>query len=112
MPLDKDYQQTIYDIVASIPEGRVTTYGHIARAIGSTRGARVVGWCLNRSHTTAPQIPAHRVVNRVGLLTGRHHFATPEEMQNKLEQEGISIENHQVQNFPELLWDPIQELSL
>ncbi len=112
MPLEKDYEQTIFGIVEHIPKGRVTTYGHIARAIGSTRAARVVGWALNRSHTVAPQIPAHRVVNRAGVLTGRNHFGTENEMQDRLEQEGITVKNHQVQNFENLLWDPLKELSL
>ncbi len=112
MPLEDNYVQTIYDIVAHIPEGRVTTYGHIARAIGSTRASRVVGWTLNKSHTQATHIPAHRVVNRVGILTGRHHFGTENEMQKRLEAEGISIKDHQVQNFDNLLWDPVVELAL
>ncbi len=112
MPLEKDYEDTIFRIVESIPSGRVTTYGHIARAIGSTRAARVVGWTLNRSHVVAPRIPAHRVVNRAGVLTGRNHFSAENEMQSRLEQEGVVVKNHQVQNFESLLWDPVKELAL
>ncbi len=112
MPLENNYVQTIFDIVEHIPKGRVTTYGHIAKAIGSSRAARVVGWTLNRSHTSAPHIPAHRVVNRKGLLTGRHHFGTENEMQERLEKEGIEVKNHQVLNFDQILWDPVIELSL
>ena len=99
------YQQDIYDIVRLIPEGKVTTYGRIADflALGS---ARMVGWAMNKSHLSDPLIPAHRVVNRKGELTGRLHFGTPEKMQELLESEGLVIENNCIVNFSQHLWAP------
>ncbi len=111
MSENSNFSQRVYEIVALIPEGRVTTYGHIAELLGSRRSARIVGWALNQSHASIPDLPAHRVVNRVGLLTGRNNFATPDEMQLRLEAEGIEIIDHQVQDFSTHLWDPSQELS-
>ncbi len=106
-----NFMESVYAIVARIPKGRVTTYGHIAQAVGSKKSARIVGWALNHSHVSTPDLPAHRVVNRVGLLTGRHNFATPDEMQIRLESEGIMVEDHQIQNFSTYLWDPNIELT-
>jgi len=99
------YQQDIYDIVRLIPKGKVTTYGRIADflALGS---ARMVGWAMNKSHLTDPLIPAHRVVNRKGELTGRLHFSSPSKMQELLENEGIVIENHTIVNFEFYVWSP------
>lgn len=95
----------VYDIVRQIPFGKVTTYGAIAKCIGSAKSSRLVGWIMNKAHAY-PDIPAHRVVNRIGLLTGRHHFSTPTLMQELLEQEGIQILDHQVQNFNDVFWNP------
>lgn len=99
------YQQDIYDIVRLIPEGKVTTYGRIADflALGS---ARMVGWALNKSHLMDASIPAYRVVNRKGELTGRLHFATPSKMQELLEREGITIKNQCIVNFDQHVWSP------
>ncbi len=99
------YQQDIFDIVRLIPKGRVTTYGRIADylALGS---ARMVGWALNQSHVFDATIPAHRVVNRKGELTGRLHFESPNRMQELLEKEGLIIKNHCVQNFENHIWSP------
>ena len=101
----------IYEVVGLVPEGRVTTYGAIAAYLGNKRGARLVGWALNASHTL-PAIPAHRVVNAKGLLTGKHFFATPNLMQELLESEGIIIEKDQILNFDTLFWNPSEELAL
>ena len=101
-----DFFLRVYDIVRLIPKGKVTTYGHIAKSLGSARSSRMVGWAMNSSHSQVSEIPAHRVVNRKGILTGRMHFGTPDEMQNKLEEEGLIINDLQIENFNEVLWDP------
>lgn len=99
-----DWTEAVYDIVRQVPKGQVTTYGFIAKIIGTS--PRMVGWAMNKSHTQTPAVPAHRVVNRVGLLTGRMHFSPPESMQENLEKEGIKIKNHQILNFENHLWQP------
>ena len=100
----------VYEITALIPYGRVTSYGAIARFLGSGRSARMVGWALNVSHTLPDFIPAHRVVNRNGLLTGKHHFGNSSTMQQLLENEGMIIKNNCILNFTEKFWDPGIEL--
>ncbi len=102
----------VYEVAKLIPEGRVTSYGAIARYIGSPGASRMVGWALNCCHTHDEPIPAHRVVNRNGLLSGKHHFRHLNLMQELLESEGIEVENDKVVNFKELFWDPNKELSL
>lgn len=110
MPKDnRNFFDKVYAVVHLIPEGRVTSYGAIARYIGAPQSARMVGWAMNASHTQA-DIPAHRVVNRLGLLTGKHHFQGTNLMQQLLENEGIVIIENQVQNFDEVFWDPSQML--
>ena len=101
-----DFFLRVFDIVRLIPEGRVTSYGHIARALGAARSARMVGWAMNASHSHDPKLPAHRVVNRNGMLTGRMHFSDPDEMQRRLEDEGIEVKDNKVTEFKTLLWDP------
>lgn len=101
----------VYQVVRLIPHGRVTTYGAIARYLGTGKSARMVGWAMNASHGI-PDVPAHRVVNRQGLLTGKAHFSNPNRMQELLEAEGVEIEKDQVKNFKNLYWDPSKELSL
>ena len=101
-----DFFSRVYQIVVKIPFGKVTTYGAIARCLGSPGAARMVGWAMNASHHSEIFVPAHRVVNRNGLLTGRHHFDTPEAMQELLENEGFIIEDNQIVNFKECFWDP------
>ena len=103
--------ERVYEVVRLIPPGRVTSYGAIARYLGTGRSARMVGWALNTSHTSGTFVPAHRVVNRQGLLTGKHHFGTPGLMQQLLENEGIIIENDRIINFAERFWDPNKELK-
>ena len=98
------------DVARLIPFGRVTSYGAIAKYLGSVKSARMVGWAMNAAKNT--NVPAHRVVNRVGLLSGEKHFSTPTEMQLLLEKEGVSVKNQQIQNFDELFWDPNVELEL
>jgi len=101
-----DWIEKIYDIVRKIPKGKVTSYGAIADAIGARTTARMVGWAMNASHNATPKVPAHRVVNRNGLLTGRHHFATPTLMQELLEVEKIEIKDNQIINFEKHFWKP------
>ncbi len=100
----------VYEVAAQIPYGRVTSYGAIARYLGAARSARMVGWAMNNAHGME-DIPAHRVVNRKGLLTGKHHFGGTTIMQQLLENEGIEVADNQVVNFDEHFWDP-SELGL
>ena len=93
------FYDQVYEVVRLIPYGRVTSYGAIAKFLGSGRSSRLVGWAMNASHHQTPPVPAHRVVNRNGVLTGRHHFATPTLMQELLEAEGITIIDHQIVDF-------------
>lgn len=102
--------ERVYEVVRLIPEGRVTTYGAIARFTGSPQASRMVGWAMNASHFYSESIPAHRVVNRQGLLTGKHHFRHPELMQQLLESEGVLVENDRIVNFEKHFWDPYKEL--
>ncbi|HLS11838.1 MAG TPA: MGMT family protein [Flavobacteriaceae bacterium] len=97
--------ERVYQVVRQIPYGRVTSYGAIAKFIGSPQSARMVGWAMNSAHSK-PDVPAHRVVNRNGLLTGKHHFPGTDTMQRMLESEGIKVEDDQVLNFKEHFWDP------
>jgi methylated-DNA-protein-cysteine methyltransferase-like protein len=102
--------ERVYDVVRLIPVGRVTTYGAIARFTGSPGASRMVGWAMNASHLCPDFIPAHRVVNRNGLLTGKHHFRHPGLMQELLESEGVVVEDDRVMNFQQVFWDPYKEL--
>jgi methylated-DNA-protein-cysteine methyltransferase-like protein len=102
----------IYDVVRAIPKGRVSSYGAVAAAIGAASGARVVGYAMNNCAGVKPKVPAHRVVNRNGLLTGKHHFSPPEKMQQLLEKEGIKVVDDKVQDFDKKFWDPVMELGV
>lgn len=102
----------VYKVVKLIPAGRVTTYGAIAKYVGAPGAARMVGWAMNQSHTQSDFIPAHRVVNRIGLLTGKHHFSGANLMQELLENEGAVIRENRITNFKEMYWDPVVELGL
>ena len=108
----EDVITDIYKIVRLIPKGRVTTYGAIAEAIGMKSGARMVGYAMNNCRSERPAVPAHRVVNRNGMLTGKHHFETPDAMQALLEKEGVRVENDKVADFEKVLWEPLKELTL
>lgn len=109
---DLSFFEQVYAVVRLIPTGRVTTYGAIAVAVGAKKAARMVGYAMNNSHVIEPQVPAHRVVNRKGLLTGRHHFSPPELMEKLLSEEGIIIRNQQIQNFDKHFWEPIEEIRI
>lgn len=111
MSMRPSFFEEVYEVTRLVPPGRVTSYGAIAAYLGAVRSARMVGWALNQA-ITMPDVPAHRVVNRNGLLSGRLHFETPTRMQELLEQEGIAVNEHQVVQFAELFWDPAKELSL
>ena len=107
-----DFYGNVFEVVRQIPAGRVTSYGAIARYLGSAGSSRMVGWAMNLSHHQEMFVPAHRVVNRNGLLTGKIHFGSPDEMQELLENEGITVENDCVINFKDLFWDPMKELDV
>lgn len=109
---NNDFFQMVYEVVRLIPPGRVSSYGAIARFLGTGRSARMVGWAMNASHGIFPAVPAHRVVNRNGLLSGKMHFADENLMQQLLEGEGITVKEDQVQNFNAVFWDPNKELAL
>lgn len=119
MPIDflklneknKDFFESVYQVVRLIPRGRVTSYGAIANYLGAKSGARMVGWAMNAAHHQKEYVPAHRVVNRLGVLSGRHHFPEEQSMQVQLEAEGIKVDNDQILDFKALFWDPSKELS-
>ena len=106
----KDFFQKVYEVVKMIPSGRVSTYGLIAKYLGSAKSSRVVGYAMNASHQNS-DIPSHRVVNRLGILTGKHHFSGTTLMKNLLESEGVKIQNDRVVNFKKVVWDPSKELD-
>jgi len=99
----------VYEVAKCIPYGRATSYGAIAKYLGAARSARMVGWAMNSS--SGKDVPAHRVVNRVGMLTGKFHFEGTNLMQQLLESEGVKVEDNQIVNFKEIFWDPVLELS-
>ena len=103
--MESNFFDKVYNIVRQIPIGKVTTYGAIARALGTARSARMVGWAMNASHNIE-DIPAHRVVNKVGLLSGKHHFDGTSLMQQLLENEGVQIINNQIVDFEKHFWQP------
>ncbi|NJB81412.1 MGMT family protein [Wenyingzhuangia aestuarii] len=110
MKTDKqDFFKKVHRVARLIPEGRVTSYGAIAEYLGAKSSARVVGWAMNAAHGDL-SIPAHRVVNRIGMLSGKHHFEGTNLMQQLLESEGVLVKEHQVQNFKEIYWNPCKEL--
>ena len=103
---DDSFFTLVYDVVRQIPRGRVTSYGAIATCLGTKLSARMVGWAMNSAHNPSLKIPAHRVVNRNGILTGKMHFGDAGEMQRRLEKENIKVENDQVVDFEKVFWDP------
>lgn len=107
---DYSFFENVYDVVRQIPKGRVTSYGAIARYLGSGKSARMVGWAMNAAHGQVPPVPAQRVVNSKGVLSGKNHFASPTFMQELLEAEGVKIKNDTVLEFEQLFWDPAKEL--
>lgn len=104
--------ENVWDVVRLIPKGRVTSYGAIARYLGSSGSARLVGYAMNASFTVKPKVPAHRVLNRNGLLTGKHHFGGSDVMQSLLEKEGVRVEKDKAVDFEKIFWDPLKELTV
>ena len=112
---DKNFSESFFELVFAVvrlvPYGRVSTYGAIAKYLGTGSSARMVGWAMNASHVVEPPVPAHRIVNRQGLLSGKVHFETPTRMEELLQSEGIVVKNNQVVRFKELFWDPQAEID-
>jgi len=108
---DLTFFEQVYEVVKLIPFGRVTSYGAIAKYLGTGGSSRMVGWAMNASHSAVSNIPAHRVVNRIGMLTGKHHFGGPEVMQQLLESEGIKVVNDKIVDFEKHFWNPMLELG-
>ena len=112
MTQNRGFFQRVYDVTRMVPFGRVTTFGAIASYLGSPGAARMVGWAMNQCHSSPHYVPAHRVVNRAGLLTGKHHFDGSSLMQEMLENEGAIIEENRIVNMEDMFWDPVEELGL
>ena len=108
---DESFFELVFEVTRQIPKGRVTSYGAIAAVLGTKLSARMVGWAMNGSFRVRPKVPAHRVVNRNGMLSGKMHFAYPEQMQELLEKEGVKIVNDKVVDFEKKFWDPAKELG-
>ena len=106
-----DFFQAVYAVVRLIPKGRATSYGAIAKCLGSGKSSRMVGWAMSASHSLT-DVPAHRVVNRNGMLTGKFHFKTETQMQQLLESEGVLVQNDKISNWKEIFWDPMKELEI
>ena len=111
MKNSENFFEKVYDVARQIPFGRVTSYGAIAKHLGAVRSARMVGWAMNNSHNQEIEVPAHRVVNRKGLLTGKHHFDGTNLMQQLLENEGIVVIDNQIQDLDKVFWNPSEELK-
>lgn len=109
---DESFFEQVFDVVRLIPKGRVTSYGAIAAALGTKLSARMVGWAMNAAHNVKPKVPAQRVVNRAGMLSGKMHFGTPTRMQALLEKEGVKVVDDKVVDFETRFWDPAKELGL
>ncbi len=112
MQKHEDFFQNVFEVVRLIPKGHVTSYGAIAKYLGAARSSRMVGWAMNAAHSQKKSVPAHRVVNRNGELTGKHHFSTPFLMQELLEKEGIKVVKDKIKNFDKVYWDPLKELEM
>lgn len=106
------FYEMVFEVVKQVPRGRVTTYGAIAAYLGARKSLRLVGWALNRSHQTNDPIPAQRVVNRNGMLSGKRHFGDNDEMQKRLAMDGVAVENDSVVGFATLFWDPAEHLGI
>jgi methylated-DNA-protein-cysteine methyltransferase related protein len=109
---DESFFELVFEVAKQIPRGRVTSYGAIAAALGTKLSARMVGWAMNGSFRVRPKVPAHRVVNRNGMLSGKMHFAYPEQMQELLEKEGVKVKDDKVVDFEKRFWDPVKELEI
>lgn len=108
---DESFFELVYEVARQIPKGKVTSYGAIAACLGAKSSARMVGWAMNGAGRVKPKVPAHRVVNRVGLLSGKHHFLPPGNMEKLLKKEGIKVKNDKIVDFEKYYWDPVKELG-
>jgi methylated-DNA-protein-cysteine methyltransferase-like protein len=108
---DESFFELVYEVARQIPRGRVTSYGAIAACLGTKLSARMVGWAMNGAGKVRPKVPAHRVVNRIGMLSGKHHFSPPGSMEKLLKKEGIKVKNDQITDFEKLFWDPVKQLG-
>lgn len=111
-PGEASFYDRVYDVVRLIPAGKATSYGAIAAYLGSAQSSRMVGWAMNNAHVQENYVPAHRVVNRNGLLTGKHHFGSPTAMQELLEAEGMRVIDDQICDFGKHFWNPVIELAM
>jgi len=109
--MDTNFYEQVYEVVRLIPKGRVTSYGAIAKSLGAAKSSRMVGHAMNFAGTAHPKVPAHRVVNSSGLLTGKFHFNPPELMEELLKKEGIEVKNDKVVNFKKVFWNPLEEIG-
>ena len=109
---DDNFFELVFQVARQIPKGRVTSYGAIAACLGAKSSSRMVGWAMNGAGRVKPNVPAHRVVNRLGILSGKHHFTPPGMMEKLLKNEGIKVKNDQVQDFKNVFWDPAESLRL
>ena len=107
---EDNFFELVFEVARQIPKGRVTSYGAIAACLGTKLSARMVGWAMNGAGNAKPKVPAHRVVNRNGMLSGKHHFSTPDLMEQLLKKEGVKVKNDSVIDFKKLFWDPVEEL--
>ncbi|RZJ77381.1 MAG: MGMT family protein [Flavobacterium sp.] len=108
--MEQSFYEQVFEVARLVPKGRVTSYGAIAKALGAGGSARMVGYAMSTAGLAHPKVPAHRVVNSSGLLTGKFHFSTPERMQELLEQEGIIVVNDKIKDFKKVFWNPLEEL--
>jgi methylated-DNA-protein-cysteine methyltransferase related protein len=108
---EESFFELVYEVARQIPKGRVTSYGAIANCIGTKLSARMVGWAMNGAGKVRPKVPAHRVVNRNGILSGKHHFGEPDAMEKLLKKEGVKVKNDAIVEFKRLFWDPAEELG-
>ena len=108
---DESFFELVYEVARQIPKGKVTSYGAIAACLGTKSSARMVGWAMNGAAKVKPKVPAHRVVNRIGMLSGKHHFSPPGSMEKSLKKEGIKVKNDKIVDFEKHFWDPIKEVG-
>jgi len=108
---EDNFFEQVYEVARQIPKGRVTSYGAIANCLGTKLSARMVGWAMNSAGKVKPKIPAHRVVNRLGILSGKHHFGEPDAMEKLLKKEGVKVKDNTIIDFQKYFWDPAEELG-
>ena len=108
---DESFFELVYEVTRQIPKGKVTSYGAIAACLGTRSSARMVGWAMNGAGRVKPKVPAHRVVNRIGMLSGKHHFSPPGSMEKSLKKEGIKVKNDKIVDFEKHFWDPVKEVD-